>query len=87
MEDKRSVYELFRTGLLQNTVLQYAIFLGVLLLSFALIFVFGRIVLKRIARRNEQVRRHRLASIYSPESSDICFRLRTLPRFTSAPGF
>jgi len=38
----------------QNTMLQYTIFLGVLLLSFVLIFVTGRIVLKRIARRNEQ---------------------------------
>lgn len=38
----------------QNTVLQYAIFLGALLLSVALIFVIGRIVLKQIAKRNER---------------------------------
>ena len=38
----------------QNTVLSYAIFLGVLAISFALIFAFGRIALRRIAAQNEK---------------------------------
>lgn len=37
-----------------NTVLDYAIFLGALILSAALIFVIGRIVLRHIAARNEK---------------------------------
>ncbi len=38
----------------QNTVLTYAIFLGVLLLGFVLIFVLGRVVLRRVAANNEK---------------------------------
>lgn len=36
-----------------NTILDYAVFLGTLALGFALIFVLGRIVLRRIARHQE----------------------------------
>lgn len=37
----------------QNTVLDYAFFLGALVLSFALIFTLGRVVLRHIAARGE----------------------------------